>query len=174
MIACFYSTNLRTYILYILFVSIFTIKYILLFPIRVNNIHLPVSKICEPPDLFLSPRRLAEFQERFLRCGIRTARTAFRLIGAWQSRRSTTPSSLPSTRSYISFVLFRQAIPLPKKATGRSRRIYWTPPSGKTESGNNGLLVTISANYCKLLSITCITELPQLGQFGEVPLVIPR
>jgi hypothetical protein len=128
MIAYFYSTNLRTYILYILFVSIFTIKYILLFPIRVNNIHLLVSKICEPPDLFLSPRRLAEFQERFLRCGIRTARTAFRLIGAWQSCRSTTPSSLPSTRSYIFFVLFRQAIPLPKKATGRSRRIYWTPP----------------------------------------------
>jgi hypothetical protein len=69
-IAYFYSTNLRTYILYILFVSIFTIKYILLFLIRVNNIHLLVSKICEPPDLFLSPRCLAEFQERFLRCSI--------------------------------------------------------------------------------------------------------
>ena len=127
MIACFYSTNLWTYILYILFVSIFTIKYILPFPIRVNNIHLLVSKICEPPDLFLSPRRLAEFQECFLRCGIRTARTAVRLIGACQSRRSTMPSSLLSTHSYISFVLFCQAIPLPKKATGRSHRIYWTP-----------------------------------------------
>jgi hypothetical protein len=127
-IAYFYSTNLRTYILYILFVSIFTIKYILPFPIHVNNIHLLVSKICKLPDLFPSPRRLKGFQERFLRCGIRTARTAFRLIVTWQSRRSTTHSSLPSTRSYISFVLFRQAIPLPKKATGRSRRIYWTPP----------------------------------------------
>jgi hypothetical protein len=123
-IAYFYSTNLRTYILYILFVSIFTIKYILPFLIRVNNIHLLVSKICKQPDLFLSPRRLAEFQERFLRCGIRTARTAFCLIGTWQSRWSTTPSSLPSTCSYISFVLFCQAIPLPKKATGRSRCIY--------------------------------------------------
>jgi hypothetical protein len=123
-IAYFYSTNLRTYILYILFVSIFTIKYILPFPIRVNNIHLLISKICEPPDLFLSPRCLTEFQEHFLRCGIRTARTAFYLIGTWQSRRSTMPSSLPSTCSYISFVLFCQAIPLPKKATGRSRRIY--------------------------------------------------
>jgi hypothetical protein len=123
-IACFYSTNLRTYILYILFVLIFTIKYILPFPICVNNIHLLVSKICEPPDLFLSLRRLAEFQERFLRCGIRTTHTVFCLIGTCQSRRSTTPSSLPSTRSYISFVLFRQAIPLPKKATGRSHRIY--------------------------------------------------
>jgi len=128
MIACFYFTNLRTYIRYILFVSIFTIKYILPFPIRINNIRLLISKICEPPDLFPSPRRLEGFQERFLRCGIRTARTAFRLICTWQSRRSTTHSSLPSTRSYISFVLFRQAIPLPKKATGRSRRIYWTPP----------------------------------------------
>ena len=123
-IACFYFANLRTYIRYILFVSIFTIKYILSFPICVNNIHVLISKICEPPDLFPSPRCLAEFQERFLRCGIRTARTAFRLIDTWQSRRSTTPSSLPSTRSYISFVLFRQAIPLPKKATSRSRRIY--------------------------------------------------
>src|SRR5260370_3531849 len=123
-IACFYFTNLRTYIRYILFVSIFTIKYILPFPIRVNNIHWLISKICEPPDLFPSLRRLAEFQERFLRRGIRTARTVFRLIDTWQSRRSTTPSSLPSTRSSISFLLFRQAIPLPKKATGRSRRIY--------------------------------------------------
>jgi hypothetical protein len=84
-IACFYFTNLRTYILYILFVSIFTIKYILPFPIHINNIHLLISKICKPPDLFPSPRRLAEFQERFLRCGIRTARTAFRLIDTWQS-----------------------------------------------------------------------------------------
>jgi hypothetical protein len=117
-IAYFYSTNLQTYILYILFVSIFTIKYILPFPISVNNIHLLVSKICEPPDLFLSPRCLAEFQEHFLRCGIRTTRTAFHLIGTWQSHQSTTPSSLPSTHSYISFVLFHQAIPLPKKATG--------------------------------------------------------
>jgi hypothetical protein len=124
-IACFYSTNLRTYILYILFVSIFTIKYILPFPIHANNIYLLVSKICEPPDSFLSPRRLAEFQERFLRCGIRTARTVFCLIGTWQSRRSTMPSSLPSTCSYISFVLFRQAIPLPKKATGEVRDLCY-------------------------------------------------
>jgi hypothetical protein len=123
-IACFYSTNLRTYILYILFVSIFTIKYNLPCPICVNNIHLLISKICEPPDLFLSLRHLEEFQERFLRCGIRTACTVFRLIGTWQSRWSTTHSSLLSTHSYISFVLFRQAIPLPRKATGRSRRIY--------------------------------------------------
>jgi hypothetical protein len=123
-IAYFYSTNLQTYILYILFVSIFTIKYILPFPIHVNNIHLLVSKICELPDLFPSPRCFKGFQERFLRCDIRTMRTAFRLIGTCQSRRSTTHSSLPSTRSYISFVLFRQAIPLPKKATGRSHRIY--------------------------------------------------
>jgi hypothetical protein len=121
--AYFYSTNLRTYILYILFVSIFTIKYILLFPICVNNIHLLVSKICKPPDLFPSLRRLEGFQEHFLRCGIRTTCTAFRLIGTWQSRRSTMPSSLPSTHSYISFVLFHQVIPLPKKATSRSRRI---------------------------------------------------
>ena len=82
-IACFYSTNLRTYILYILFVSVFTIKYILPFPIRVNNIHLLVSKICEPPDLFPSPRRLKGFQERFLRCGIKTAHTVFHLISPW-------------------------------------------------------------------------------------------
>jgi hypothetical protein len=127
-IACFYSTNLRTYILYILFVLIFTIKYNLPFPIHVNNICLLISKICEPPDLFLSPRCLEEFQECFLRCGIRTAHTAFHLIGTWQSRQSTTHSSLSSTCSYIPFVLFRQAIPLPKKATGRSHRIYWTPP----------------------------------------------
>jgi hypothetical protein len=122
------STNLRTYILYILFVSIFTIKYNLPFPIRVNNIHLLILKICEPPALFLSPRRFEEFKEHFLRCGIKTACTAFRLIVTWQSRRSTTHSFLPSTRSYIPFVLFHQAIPLPKKATGRSHRIYWTPP----------------------------------------------
>jgi hypothetical protein len=126
-IAYFYSTNLRTYIPYILFVSIFTIKYILPFPIRVNNIHSLVSMICEPPDLFPSPRCLEGFQERFLRCGIRTARTAFRLIVTWQSHRSTMHSSLPSTCSYISFVLFCQAIPLSKKATGRSRHIYWMP-----------------------------------------------
>jgi hypothetical protein len=80
MIACFYFTNLRTYIRYTLFVSIFTIKYILPFPIRINNIRLLISKICEPPDLFPSLRRLEGFQERFLRCGIRTTRTAFRLI----------------------------------------------------------------------------------------------
>jgi hypothetical protein len=123
-IACFYSTNLRTYIPYILFVLIFTIKYNLPFPIHVNNTHLLILKICEPPDLFLSPRHLAEFQEHFLRCGIRTVHTVFHLIGTWQSRWSTTHSSLPSTCSYISFVLFRQAIPLPKKATGRSCHIY--------------------------------------------------
>jgi hypothetical protein len=92
-----------------------SIKYNLPFPIRVNNIHLLISKICEPPDLFLSPRHLAEFQECFLRCGIRTAHTAFHLIGTWQSRWSTTHSSLPSTHASIYFVLFRQAIPLPKK-----------------------------------------------------------
>ena len=46
--------------------------------------------------------------------------------------------------------------------------------SGKTESGNNSLLVTISANYCELLSISRITELPQLGLFGEVGQVILR
>jgi hypothetical protein len=127
-IACFYSTNLRTYILYILFVSIFTIKYNLPFPIHVNNIHLLISKICELPDLFPSPRHLEEFKKCFLRCSIKTVRTAFHLIVTWQSRRSTTHSSLLSTRSYIPFVLFHQAIPLPKKATGRSCRIYWTPP----------------------------------------------
>ena len=49
-VACFYSTNLQTYILYILFASFSTIKYYL----------LPVSKICMPPDLFLSLKRLAE------------------------------------------------------------------------------------------------------------------
>jgi hypothetical protein len=126
-IACFYSTNLRTYILYILFVSVFTIKYNLSFPICVNDILLLILKICEPPDLFLSPKRLKEFQERFLRCGIKTVHTVFRLIGTWQSRRSTTHLSLPSTCSYILFVLFCQAIPLLKKATGRSCCICLTP-----------------------------------------------
>jgi len=90
-IAYFYSTNLRAYILYILFISVFTIKYNLPFPIHVNNICLLISKICEPPDLFLSPRHLEEFQERFLRCGIKTMHTAFHLIGTCIRKRP--PSS---------------------------------------------------------------------------------
>ena len=59
-VACFYSTKLQTYILYILFASFFTIKYDLLLPYSSKYYLLLVSKICAPPDLFLSLKHLAE------------------------------------------------------------------------------------------------------------------
>jgi len=51
-IAWFYFTNARTYILYTMFGSFFTIKYILRFQIRLNKVRFPSSRIDEPPDLF--------------------------------------------------------------------------------------------------------------------------
>ena len=59
-VACLYSTNLQTYILYILFASFFTIKYDLQPPYSSKYYLLPVSKINMPPDLFVSLKRLVE------------------------------------------------------------------------------------------------------------------
>jgi len=66
-VACFYFTILRTYILYLLFALIFTIKYNLSCLSHINKNHLLVSKICELPDLFLSLKRLKESKEHYLR-----------------------------------------------------------------------------------------------------------
>ena len=59
-IACFYFTNLRTYILYRMFGLFITIKYHPTIPNLYKYYPLLVWKIYEPPDLFLSPRCLEE------------------------------------------------------------------------------------------------------------------
>ena len=76
-VAWFYSTNLQTYILYILFASFLTIKYDLLFPYPSQYYLLLISKICEHPGLFLSLKCLVESQVQLLRCSIRYTRAVF-------------------------------------------------------------------------------------------------
>ena len=80
-VAWIYSTNLQTYILYILFASFFTIKYDLLPPYPSKYYLLPILKICKPPDLFLGLKHLAESKVWLLRCSIRDACAAFHLLG---------------------------------------------------------------------------------------------
>jgi hypothetical protein len=70
-------------------------------------------------------RKISHFQSQFSNRPVSVLCSIYLALG--MSHRSTMHSSLLSTRSYIPFVLFHQATPLPKKPTGRSRRIYWTP-----------------------------------------------
>ena len=114
-VACFIFTNTWTYILYKLFGSIFTIKYILRSekPIQTLCVFLSLE-ICEPPDLFLSPRHLKDSKEHYLRCSTWDARSMFLLFGSWRSFRSTTYAALPSTHSYF-LISIHHASPLSKR-----------------------------------------------------------
>jgi len=111
-IAFFYFTNARTYILYTMFGLLFTIKYILPFPIRIDNVLFLFSKIDEPPDLFSksgAPQGIldmrSEMRHRRRVCPIRS-------FGSRQSRWSTTS---PSRHLHVvySFALLGRASPVP-------------------------------------------------------------
>jgi len=113
-IACFYFTNLRTYILYRMFGLFITIKYHPTVPNPYKYYPLLVLKIYEPPDLFLSPKCLEESKAHSLRCGIGDVCAVCRSLGTWQSCQSTVYTALPSTHS-LSLVLFHRTIPLSKE-----------------------------------------------------------
>jgi len=108
-VAWFYSTNLQTYILYILFALIFTINYNIPFPYPSNYYLLLVLKICEPPDLFLSPKHLAESKRHFQRC-------MYHLLSIYFLGGPSGPPCMQCCCLHIfnPFILFHQVIPLPK------------------------------------------------------------
>ena len=145
-VACFYSTNLQTYILYILFASFFTIKYDLLLPYPSKYYLLPVSKICAPPDLFLSLKHLMESQVWLLRCDIRYMCVMFHFPDFLAVQ--LVPYICILTVYMFSFLLsycIRQSL-LPKKATGRS---HWQ--AGYVTSSEN-------TNFCKFSPEICSAQ----------------
>ena len=110
-VACLYSTNLRTYILYILFASFFTIKYDLLLPYPSKYYLLPFSRICAPPDLFLSLKRLTESSVWLLRRGIRYMCAAFRFLDFLVVQLVPYVCTLAIYTFLSLFVLLHQVIP---------------------------------------------------------------
>ena len=113
-VACFIFTNTWTYILYKLFGSIFTIKYIL------QSKNPSKRRVCSfLKDLWATwPISKSEtprgFQKNCLRHGAWDVHSMFLLFGSWRSLRSTTYAALPSTHSYV-FYLNLSCIPFIQK-----------------------------------------------------------
>ena len=88
---------------------------------------LLISKICKPPDLFLGLKCLVEIQgtapkTQHQRCVCCIPFTW--LLGSPAGPLHMHPGHLHVP---VPFVIFHQAVPLPKEATGRSHHIYLMP-----------------------------------------------